>query len=50
MQMIDELKFLEEKQVNPGLLKEVEQFRKEYPVPEEVQNRVTKPQVPYYGR
>ena len=47
---MDELKYLEEQQVNPNLLREVEAFRKEYPVPEEVRNRIAKPPVPYYGR
>ena len=47
---MDELKYLEEQQVNPNLLGEVEAFRKEYPVPEEVRNRIAKPPVPYYGR
>ena len=46
---MDELKYLEEQQVNPKLLREVEAFRKEYPVPEGVRNRVAKPPVPYYG-
>ena len=47
---MDELKYLEEQQVNPNLLGEVEAFRKEYPVPEEVRNRIAKPPVPYYGK
>lgn len=44
---MEELKYLEEQQVSPGLLREVEKFRKEYPVPEKVQSRVVKPPVPF---
>ena len=47
---MEELKYLEEQQVSPGLLREVEKFRKEYPVPEKVQSRVVKPPVPFYGK
>ena len=47
---MEELRFLEEQQVNPALLREVEAFRKEYPVPEKVKNRVVKPPVPFYGK
>lgn len=47
---MEELRFLEEQQVNPALLREIEAFRKEYPVPEEVKNRVVKPPVPFYGK
>ena len=47
---MEELRFLEEQQVAPKLLEEVEAFRKEYPVSKEAENRVAKPPVPYYGR
>ena len=47
---MEELRFLEEQQVAPKLLEEVEAFRREYPVSKEAENRVAKPPVPYYGR
>ena len=45
-----ELQFLEEQQVNPLLIQEVEKFREQYPVAEAVKNRVAKPPIPFYGK
>ncbi|MEI3525419.1 MAG: MoxR family ATPase [Eubacteriales bacterium] len=45
-----ELQYLEEQQVNPLLIQEVEKFRIQYPVAEAVKNRVVKPPVPFYGK
>lgn len=45
-----EFGFLEEQQVDKGLLEEVERFRARYEVPEEVKNRVAQPPMPFYGR
>ncbi len=45
-----ELSFLEEQQVDPKLLLEVEDFRREYPVPEEARIRIEKPPIPFYGK
>ncbi len=45
-----EFDFLEEQQVNPLLLRELEKFRAQYPVEEALKNRVVKPPVPFYGR
>ena len=45
-----ELQYLEEQQVNPLLIQEVEKFRIQYPVAEAVKNRVVKPLVPFYGK
>ncbi|MCU6697392.1 AAA family ATPase [Laedolimicola ammoniilytica] len=45
-----ELQYLEEQQVNPLLIQEVEKFRTQYPVAEAVKNRVVKPPVPFYGK
>lgn len=45
-----ELSFLEEQQVDPKLLLEVEDFRREYPVPEEARTRIEKPPIPFYGK
>ena len=47
---MNELHFLEEQQVNPLLIHEVEKFREQYPVAEAVKNRVAKPPVPFYGK
>ena len=47
---MNELHFLEEQQVNPLLIQEVEKFRAQYPVAEAARNRVVKPPVPFYGK
>lgn len=47
---MNELHFLEEQQVNPLLIQEVEKFRAQYPVVEAARNRVVKPPVPFYGK
>ena len=47
---MNELHILEEQQVNPLLLREVEKFRTKYPVEEAVKNRVVEPVVPFYGK
>lgn len=47
---MNELKFLEEQGVAPILIKQVERFRAEFPVPEEVAGRVVKPAIPFYGK
>ena len=45
-----ELQFLEEQQVSPGLIREVEKFRETYEVPEDVKNRIARPPIPFYGK
>ena len=45
-----ELHFLEEQQVNPRLIREVEKFREQYPIADAVKNRLVEPPVPFYGR
>ena len=47
---MNKLQYLEEQQVNPLLIQEVEKFRIQYPVAEAVKNRVVKPPVPFYGK
>ena len=47
---MNELKFLEEQGVSPALIKQVENFRSEFPVPEEVAGRVIRPAIPFYGK
>lgn len=47
---MNELKFLEEQGVAPVLIKQVERFRAEFPVSEEVAGRVVKPAIPFYGK
>lgn len=48
--MREELKFLDEQGVNNLLICKVEEFRREYPVREEVKNRVDQPSIPFYGK
>ena len=48
--MQKELQFLEEQEVSPVLIEQVEAFRKEYPVHEEVRNRISEPKIPFYGK
>ena len=47
---MNELKFLEEQGVSPVLIKQVENFRSEFPVPEEVAGRGIRPALPFYGK
>jgi len=44
------LSFLEPNQISPGLLKELQNFRDQYPVPESLLSRVPDPHYCYYGR
>lgn len=48
--MQEELKFLDEQGVDNFLIGKVEAFRREYPVREEVKNRVDQPSIPFYGK
>ncbi|MBD9273683.1 MAG: MoxR family ATPase, partial [Clostridium sp.] len=48
--MQKELQFLEEQDISPTLLAQVEAFRKEYPVHEAVRNRISEPKIPFYGK
>ena len=45
-----ELKFLEEQKVSPGLISQVEDFRRQYEVPAEAAGRVVKPSIPFFGK
>lgn len=47
---MEELRFLEEQGVSAALTAELENFRKEYPVPEQAENRLAKPPIPFYGK
>ena len=47
---MEELKFLEEQQVSPELIKRVEEFRTQYDVAPEVTGRIVKPSIPFYGK
>ncbi len=44
------LDFLREQQVDRELIQEVEAFRSRYPVEEEEKNRVSQPDMPFYGK
>ena len=45
--MQKELQFLEEQEVSPVLIGQVEAFRKEYPVHEAVRNRISEPKISF---
>lgn len=47
---MEELTFLEEQKVSPDLIRQVEQFRKQYPLSSETEYRVVKPSIPFYGK
>ena len=47
---MEELKFLEEQQVAPELIKRVEEFRSRYEVVPETAGRIVKPSIPFYGK
>lgn len=47
---MEELRFLEEQNVSPELIKRVEEFRQAYSVKEEAAGRITKPSIPFYGK
>lgn len=48
--MIEELSFLEEQNVSPGLINKVIEFRETYPVSDEVKSRIVRPSIPFYGK
>lgn len=48
--MQDELRFLNEQDVDNALICKIEKFRLEYPVKDDVQNRVVQPPIPFYGK
>ena len=47
---MEELKFLEEQQVSPELIKRTEEFRSRYEVVPEAADRIVKPSMPFYGK
>ena len=47
---MDDLLYLREQQVSPGLISQLEKFREKYPLPQEAAYRVVKPSMPFYGR
>ena len=44
------LEFLRQQQVSESLLKDIENFRKQYPLDEQLKVRVSKPPIPFYGK
>ena len=42
--------FLRQQQVSESLLKDIENFRKQYPVEKEMQVRIPNPPIPFYGK
>lgn len=47
---MEELHFLEEQGVAPGLIWQVKEFRQTYEVPKEAAHRIVKPSIPFYGK
>ena len=47
--MQKELQFLEEQDISPTLLAQVEAFRQEYPADEAALQRVNRPNIPFFG-
>ena len=47
---MEDLRFLEEQGVSPCLIRQVEEFRKEYEVDREAAYRVSPPSMPFYGK
>ena len=47
---MEELTFLEEQKVSPDLIRQVDQFREQYPLSSETEYRVVKPSIPFYGK
>ena len=47
---MNELKFLKEQNIDPGMIAAVAEFRDKYTVAEEVKHRITKPMMPFYGK
>lgn len=47
---MEDLSFLKEQQVNPELVQGIMEFREKYSVAEEVDSRIVKPAIPFYGR
>ncbi|MDO4276716.1 MAG: MoxR family ATPase [Eubacteriales bacterium] len=47
---MEELQFLEEQGVAPGLIRQVREFRQAYEVPEQAAHRIVKPSIPFYGK
>lgn len=45
-----ELRFLEEQQVDPGLIREIRRFRTSQKLTEEQRSRILVPPIPYYGK
>ena len=47
---MEELRFLEEQQVSPELIRQVEEFRNTYTTDEAAVHRIVKPSIPFYGK
>lgn len=47
---VEELRFLEEQKVEPGLIAQVKEFREAYEVPAGAAHRIVKPDIPFYGK
>ncbi|MFV0529010.1 MAG: AAA family ATPase [Lachnospiraceae bacterium] len=47
---MEELSTLAEQNVNPALIEHIEEYRTKYPVAPEVQSRILKPSIPFFGK
>ena len=47
---MEELRFLEEQQVSPELIRQAEEFRNTYTTDEAAVHRIVKPSIPFYGK
>ena len=47
---MEEMKFLEEQQVSPELIRQAEEFRNTYTTDEAAVHRIVKPSIPFYGK
>ena len=48
--MEDIFKSLREQGINPYILEEIQAFREKYPAAPELKNRISAPELPYYGK
>ena len=44
------IEYLEEQNIHPGLLRDIEKFREKYPVDQEAAYRVVVPTMPFFGK
>ena len=45
-----DLEFLKQQNVSESVLKDIEEFRKQYPVEGDMRERIPNPPIPFYGK